>query len=75
MSFLLKKCTKNGQNPYFWSKLPEKLSFLPENDDCTQIPSVELAEATFIRFPENIFQIARHFFQKSVIFGALYLAI
>ena len=44
--------------------MPEKLSFLPENGVCTQILFVELAEATFCRFPENIFQIARHFFKK-----------
>ena len=55
--------------------MPEKSPFLPENDANTQIPSVELAEATIIRFPENSFQIAWHFSQKSVIFGALYLAI
>ena len=61
--------------PIFGQNCPKNFRFLPENDDCTQIPSVELAEATFIRFPKNIFQIARHFFQKSVIFGALYLAI
>ena len=32
----------------FGKKMPEKLSFLPENGVCTQILFVELAEATFV---------------------------
>ena len=55
IEFFTRKMTKNGQNGYFVSKLPEKLLLLPENNICTQIPSVELAEATFCEFPENIF--------------------
>ena len=61
MSFLLKKWPKNGQNGYFWPKMPEKLSFYPKNDVCTQIPYKELTEENFCRFSENIFRIARHF--------------
>ena len=54
--------------------MPEKSPFLPENDVHTQIPSVELADTTFCGFSEIFFRIARHFFEKFVIFGALYLA-
>ena len=52
-----------------------KWVFRPENDVYTQIPSIEVAEARFYRFSEIFFRIARHFFEKSVIFGGLYLAI
>ena len=52
-----------------------KWVFRPENDVYTQIPSVEVAETWFYRFSENFFRIAQHFFEKSVIFGGLYLAI
>ena len=54
--------------------MPEKSPFLPENDVHTQIPSVELADTTFGGFSEIFFRIVRHFFEKFVIFGALYLA-
>ena len=54
--------------------MPEKSPILPENDVLTQIPTVELADTTFCGFSEIFFQIARHFFEKYVIFGALYLA-
>ena len=46
--------SKNGQKmakiANFGKKMPEKLSFLPENGVCTQILFVDLAEATFCRF-------------------------
>ena len=54
--------------------MPEKSLILPENDVHTQISSVELADTTFCGFSEIFFRIARHFFEKCVIFGALYLA-
>ena len=59
----------------FGQKKPVKLPFQPENDVYTRIPSVEVADTTVYRFSENFFRIARHFFEKSVIFGGLYLAI
>ena len=37
--------------------------------------SEEVAEERFCRNSENFFRIAQHFFEKSVIFGGLYLAI
>ena len=52
-----------------------KWVFRPENDVYTQIPFVEVAEARFYRFSEIFFRIARHFFEKSVIFSGQYLAI
>ena len=52
----------------------QKLAVLPENDVHTQIPSVELADTMFCGFSEIFFRIARLFFEKCVIFGALYLA-
>ena len=51
-----------------------KWVFRPENDVYTQIPIVEVADTTFYRFSEIFFRIARHFLEKSVIFGSLYLA-
>ena len=57
MRFLPENCPKNGQNCYFWPKMPEKLPFLPENDVYTQAASMEVAEAPLYRFSENFYSI------------------
>ena len=56
--------TQKWPKSLFLAKNARKLSFLPDNNVCTQILFVELVEATFGRFPENISQIARHFWKK-----------